>query len=240
MTDFFKKEEKTEEKTVEKTDEKAEETKEPEKIKVGEKEYGQEELSRLVGLGELGMELETKWNTKLEKVYPEFTKATQDRDTYKKRVEEFEAQETKTKAEKGEELSPEEIKKQAIAEAETLGLVHSGNVNQFIANYLQARDLIDDAEAVIAQAGEEGKPKTTTKELLGHMEETGIKSPEKAYKDKFEKELETWKEGQLDKAKGNGMETLDSSTAGSKEPESPKLTNLDSLRDAMKSRFSNS
>ena len=234
MTDFFKKEEK-EEKPVEEI--KVEETKEPEKVKVGDKEYGQEELSRLVGLGELGMELETKWNTKLEKVYPEFTKATQERDTYRKKVEEFEASQVKEKAAKGEELSPEELKKQALTEAEGLGLVHSGNVNQFIANYLSARDLIDDTEAVIAQAEEDGKPKTTTEDLLAHMETTGIKSPEKAYKDKFETELDELKEKKLSSIKSNGMQTLDGSTAGSKEPEIPKFTNLDSLRDAMRSKF---
>ena len=225
---------------VKKVDDKSEKTEEPEKVKIGEKEYGQEELARVVGLGELGMELETKWNTKLEKVYPEFTKATQERDVYKKQVDEYETAKTKDKAAKGEELSPEETKKQALVEAEGLGLIHTGNVNQIIANYLAARDLIDDTEAVISQAEEDGKPKTTVDDLLAHMETTGIKSPDKAYKDKFEKELDELKEKKLASIKGNGMQTMDTSTAGSKEPEIPKLTNLDALRDAMRSKFANS
>ena len=43
----------------------------PEVIKLGEKEYSQEELSKLVGLGEQAVELETKWDTKLDRLMPE-------------------------------------------------------------------------------------------------------------------------------------------------------------------------
>ena len=229
MPDFFKKEEEV-------VEEKKEEVK-LETIKVGEKEYTQEELSRKVGLGELADELETKWNTKIDKLYPEYTKATQERGELQKYKDEQERLATEAKAKKGEELTPEEIKKQALTEADNLGVVHTGNINKFIGSFLQARDLIDDAEAILTRAGEEGKPKTTVDDLLTYMDETGIKSPDLAYKAKFDKELDTWKQTQLAKVKSGDMQTLDSSTAGGKEPEIPKLTNIDSLRDAMKSRF---
>ena len=228
--DFFKKEE-------EKVEDKPQEITEPEKVKVGEKEYTQEELSRLVGLGELGAELETKWNTRLDRLYPEYTEATKERAELRKFKEEQEAKLTEEKAKKGEELTPEEIKKQALAEAEGLGLVHSGNINNFIAQFLSARDLLDDAETVLESAKGEGKPQTSVEDLLAYMDQTGIKSPEKAYKDKYEKELDTWKEEQLAKVKANGMQTIDTSTAGGKQPETPPITNIDSLRDAMKGRF---
>lgn len=228
MADFFKKEEVVEEKLKEEV---------VEKIKVGEKEYTQEELSRVVGLGELGVELESKWNTPLQKLYPEYTKATQEREELRKYRDDQEKLAVEEKTKKGEELSPEEVKKHALSEADKLGLIHAGNVNQFIASFLQARDLVDDAEALVTEAEGQGKPKTTVNDLLVYMEETGIKKPDLAYKAKFEKELDDWQTKQLAKVKSNGMETLDSSTAGSKEPEIPKLTNLDALRDAMKSRF---
>ena len=69
------------------------------------------------------------------------------------------------------------------------------------------------------------------------MEESGIKNVELAYKDKFEPEFDKWKESQLEKMKNGEMKTLDASNAGSKVPEPLKLTNLDSLTDAMKSYF---
>ena len=63
-TDFFDKPE-------EKVDEPKEEEKQEEaKVKVGEKEYTQDELSKLVGLGEIGAEAEEKFNVKLDKVWP--------------------------------------------------------------------------------------------------------------------------------------------------------------------------
>lgn len=232
MADFF---EKKEEEKVDDT--KIEEIKEPEKVKVGEKEYGQEELSRIVGLGELGAELEGKWNTKMDRLYPEYTKATQEREELKKKVEEYETKKTEEKVDKGEELSPEEVQKQVIAEADKMGLVHKGNVYQFMDAYLQARDMKEDAEALIAEAEEKGKPKTTVEDLFKYMDESGIKNVELAYKAKFDKELDTWKETQLEKMKNGEVQTLDSSSAGSKQPEIPKLTNLDSLTDAMKSYF---
>lgn len=231
MADFFdKKEEET----------KVEETKtpeEPQKIKVGEKEYGQEELSRIVGLGELGAELEGKWNTKLDRLYPEYTKSTQELSELRKYKDEQETAKTKEKAEKGEELSPEEVRKQALAEADKLGLVHTNNIYQFVDAYLQARDMKEDAEAIIAEAEEKGKPKTTVDELFKYMDQTGIKNVELAYKSKFEPELDKWKETQLEKMKNGEMKTLDSSNAGSKQFEVPKISNLDSLSDAMKSYF---
>ena len=222
-------------------EEKVEEIKEePQTIKVGEKEYTQEELSRKVGLGELADELESKWNTKIDRLYPEYTKSTQENTELRKFKEDFEAKQAEEKLKKGEELSPEESKKQAIAEADKLGLIHSGNVNQFIATFLQARDIRDEASSLLDQAKEDGKPTTSVDELVDYMFENGFKDPTKAYKDKYDKELDDWKEKQLSKIKSNGMQTLDTSTAGGKEPEPLKLNNLDSLRDALKTRFQGS
>lgn len=228
---------KQEEKSMDGEKTQPEQTQEVEKIKVGEKEYSQEELSHLVGLGEVGAELESKWNTKIDRLYPEFTKATQEREDYRKKVEEYETSRTKAKVAAGEELSPEEAQKQALAEAEKLGLVHAGNVYQFVDAYLQARDMKEEAEAIITEAEETGKPKTTTQELFAYMDQTGIKNVGLAYKSKFENELDAWKQKQLDGIKSGNMETLDASRAGSKQPEPVKLDNLDSLSAAMKSYF---
>ena len=67
-----------------KPEENAEVATEIEKVKVGEKEYSQDELSKLVGLGEKWTETETKFNTKMDRVVPEYTKATQ-------KIKEYEA-----------------------------------------------------------------------------------------------------------------------------------------------------
>ena len=71
--------------------------------------------------------------------------------------------------------------------------------------------------------GEDGRPKFNTEDMLKHMEETGIKSPMKAYKDKYEKELDEWKESELNKTRGSSLPTL-SSMGTNKQPIAPKVT----------------
>ena len=84
--DFFLEEPKTEEAETE-----------PEKIKLGEKEYTQDELSKLVGLGETANELETKWNTKIDRLYPEYTKATQERKELEDKLKDLETKQVEAK-----------------------------------------------------------------------------------------------------------------------------------------------
>jgi len=60
-TNFFKDDE------PEEVEEKEEE-KEPETLMIGDEEYKQEDLQRLVGLGKIGQEAEEKYNVKLDKV----------------------------------------------------------------------------------------------------------------------------------------------------------------------------
>jgi len=220
-------------------EEKEEVQQEVEKIKLGEDEYTQEELSKLVGIGKVGLEAQEKYKTDLTKVWPEYTKKSQKLIEAEERLKEYEEREKQTlteKAAQGAELTPEEIKKQALAQAEELGLIHRGNVTQFVNQVLAAKDLINEAEGIIDEAKEQGKPVTTVDELLRYMDETGFKSPSKAYKDMFEGELDQWKEQQLMKVKQPGLVTESFSTAGAKQPEPVKVTkdNLNALiREAM-------
>src|SRR3990167_9054592 len=117
MSDFF--EDKTEEKVVEQT----EEVQEPEKVKVGEKEYTQEELSRLVGLGEIGREAEEKYNVKIDRIWPNHQQTINEKLELEKRLKDLEEKQVETKAKAGEELTDEEIKQRARAEAKNLGLI---------------------------------------------------------------------------------------------------------------------
>ena len=203
----------------------------PEKISVGEDEYTQEELGKLVGLGKIGQEAEDKFKTDIGKVWPEYTKSRQEVKELTEKLTELESQKIEEKAVKGVQLSPEEIKKQAIAQANELGLIHQGNLNQAVASILEGRDLIEQTKNVIKENTEDGKPNTEVDTLLKHMEETGIKIPEKAYKDMFETEIDKWKMDKLNQSKPQGLVTESTSTAGSKQPEPVKVTkqNLQSL-----------
>ena len=211
MTDFFNDETQTEN---------AEET---QTFKLGEKEYNQDELSRLVGLGELAAEAEEKYNTKIDRVFPEFTKATQERAELRKRVEEMEAKATAPIPPVNGQYTPEQMKQEALRQAEELGIGPNAFRN-IVREEMAARELLTDIDSLLGEAKEKGQPVTSNQELLQHMAETGIRNPVKAYKDMFETELDAIKEKQLSAMRSPGMITTTQSTAGAKQPSSVPIT----------------
>lgn len=198
-----------------------------EELELGEKKYSQDELQRLVGLGENYSELETKWNTKIDKLMPEFTKKSQ-------RLAEIEPEwESLKKAKEDAEKTPaqgaptpEEKEQARKALVDLLGgdVVRKQDFDEFYAQRRAAEKLLEDVDGVINNAKEAGKPSTTKEDLLKHMSETGMRNPEKAYKDMFEDQLDKWKEDQMKKVKPSGMFTQSNSAAGSKQPSPTKLT----------------
>jgi len=234
--DFFKKdseEEKVQEEEGSAQEETKEEEKEtPEAIKVGDNEYSPDELSSLVELGKIGKEAEEKYNTKIDKVWPEFTKASQELKDFRSKAEAADKAKVDEKVSAGQELSEDEQKAQALDQGEKLGLVTNRTLRKEVLQVLEARDLLSDCRGFEKDMdGKDGRPAFKTQDVLAHMEETGIKNPEKAYKDKFESQLDTWKETQLSKAKPRGVVSETTSSAGGKEPSEVKAThqNLDSL-----------
>ncbi len=213
----------------------------PEKIKLGEKEYSQEELQTLVGLGESAKSLETQWNTKIDKLMPEFTKKTQRLAEIEPEWEQFKKakEEAENKPQPGAP-TPEEKEQARKALVDLLGgeVVRKDEFDQIYAQRRAAERLLDDIDVVIGDAKELGKPETSKEALLTHMQETGIRNPEKAYKDLFEEQLEKWKADQLTKAKPSGLFTQTASSAGSKQPEPLKVTkdNLASMLSEVVSR----
>ena len=223
---------KADEKKIELPDEILEGEKEGEKeekqdmVKVGEKEYKQEELSQLVELGELGREAESRYNTKLDKVWPEYTR-TQNKN--KELLEELnELRKTKEEPEATQpqpgDLTPEQIQESKAA-AKKMGIVtdetFTDQLNKnFRKMYLEERE----AERLLEKTathekeidGTDGRPKFNQKEILEHMQETGIRDDMKAYKDKYEIELDKWKQEQFLSKKAPGLSTIEKSSAGSK------------------------
>lgn len=205
------------------------------KIKLGDDEYTQDELQALVGLGKLGREAEEKYNTKLDKVYPQLSRTIQEKQDLERRLSEYEAQKTQQKVQAGEQLSPDEMKQQALRQADELGLIHAGNLEQRVLGIMQGYQLLNDANGFISEQTESGNPKTSTEELLNYMNgqnPTGTRygSIEKAYKDMFEPELDQIKEQKLQSLKPERFVTTDRSTAGSKQPILPK-PNRDNLQE---------
>jgi hypothetical protein len=199
----------------------------PEKIKIGEKEFTQEELSGLVGLGEKAKELEEKWNTKIDKLYPEYTKKTQKLSEVEGKLQEYETEKQRREQEvlrAKPELTPEEQTKLIKEELKKYDVITKEDVNTYIANFMAGKELIGDIDSLVSEAKEDGKPTTSREELLTYMDENGIKNPEAAYKLMFEPELKEWEKKQVDKLKSPKMEVQEGSTAGGKSPAPVKVT----------------
>jgi len=196
----------------------------PEKIKVGDSEYTPEELDRLVTLGKIGVEAESKFDTKIDSVWPKFQKTINEKKELETKLAEIEKAKTEAKQEAGQELSEEETRKLAREQAKKLGILLD---EDFDAKYVQRREaekLLEDTNLAVENASEKYNIKTTPESLLKHMQETGIKNPDKALKDMFEEQIDKWKEKELSKKKGSGLVTEESSVAGSKTPTETKTT----------------
>lgn len=209
-----------------------------EKITIGEEEFDPEDLKEIVNKGKFAREVEEKYNTKIDKVWPEYTKATQELKALREEKQEWEASKQKeVEAKPQEELTEAEMIQRAKTEAKRLGIVTVDDMDSYITNKLNT---IKEAENILDQCkelekdfkGDDGRPKFDTVEILEHMKETGIRSPAKAYKDKYEEQLDKWKEQQYAQARKKGIYTEDGS-GGNREPTSVKLTK-DNLEEALR------
>ena len=224
---------------------------EPVTIKVGEKEYAQEDLNKLVGLGEIAQEYQTKWDRDIKGFYPDYIHKSQELAEYKKRdaeqakLAEEEKQKVIVEKAKANELSPEEARQYARQQAKDLEIVmyddaFKTEVNRVVAENLAGKQLIDDATVIINEAVEKGQPKVDIRELFKYMDENGVKSPEKAYKLMFESEIDKWKEEKLKSIRPNSFQTQDQSTAGGKQPPSPAPISKEDLGKAIRESLTRS
>lgn len=213
---------------------------EPEKIKVGEVEYDPQELDKLVNLGKLGQEMQTKYNTDFQKVWPEYTRSRQELKEAKEAREELEKfkKEQEEAKNEGQEMDPSAVA-QAQQAARKLKILMDDDVDakivpKFRTWYQQERAterLLDGCKGLEKTLdGKDGRPAFRTEEILQYMSDTGIKDPELAYKAKYEPQIDQWKADQFSKGKRPGMATI-TDGATTKTPKPVKVTrdNVDEL-----------
>lgn len=185
-----------------------------EKIKLGETEYTQDELNKLVGLGRIAQEAEEKYDRPISKFWPEYTKERQ-------RADSLEAELTTYRNKATESTTPGEqtdaqLRQQARQQAEDLGLVTNEKVQEYIRNEIAGQRLIDNINGIVDTVTAEGKPRTSAEDILRYMRDEGVKNPQNAYELMYKDELKTWEKTQLESLKQPRMVTEAASTAGSK------------------------
>jgi hypothetical protein len=232
MADFFELEQKLEESQNNEQ--------ELEKIKLGDVEYGQEELQQLVALGKLGKEAEEKFNTKLDKVWPEFSRSQNELKTAREELQTLKQQAQQVAQTKATDPNlTEEERSTAREQAKALGIVTQDQLDEYFENHFQQKySTTREAERLIEETskyasdinGSDGRPAFKQQEILEYMRDNGIKSPMIAYKLKYEGELDTWKEQQIGQSKKAAF-TTQTNSSFIKEPKEirPNKGNLESL-----------
>lgn len=206
------------------------ESQEVEKIRLGDKEYSQDELTKLVGLGEMGLEAEQKYKIKLDKVYPNMQRVINEKVQLEQRLKQEDEIKARVQAQTQQpsqtanaQPTQDQIRAEALKQAEMLGIGPDA-IRRTVMEVVQGQQLLGDISNVIDTMTGEGLPDTTTDEIIQHMQETGIRNPEKAYKDMFEKEWMANQAEKINSIKSKGMPTLSQSSAGAKVPASVKIT----------------
>lgn len=211
-----------------------------ETVKVGDKEYTQEELGKLVGLGNTALEAETKYGRSIDKFWPEFTKAQQKSIEMEKELNDLKSFRERLQAPEQKVLSQEEQYAQARAQAREIGLTDEETTRRIYREERQAEKLIDEIDGLNAEAKTTGKPEADKEKLIKYMVDEGFRSPVKAYRDMYENELKDWETKQIETIKSQGYQTQETTTAGSKYPtiETPKTA--DELKSALNTLLNSS
>jgi hypothetical protein len=194
-----------------------------EKIKIGEAEYDPKEVESYIEKGKKVDEYTKKYNTDFDKAWSSYGKTTQENKALKEELEQVKSQAQARQEVQTGDLTEAQIQ-QAREQAKKIGIVTQGDLDTWYTSRRAAEKLLEDCNALQEEVnGEDGRPKFTTEEMLQHMQETGIKNPMKAYKDKYETELDNWKQSELNKEKGSSLPTLNTG-GGAKQPKSIPVT----------------
>lgn len=205
----------------------------PSKLRIGEDEFDPQEAQELIKLGRIGKEAQDKYNTDLTKVYPAFTKVTQELAELRKTQEQAQIDQ---KVAAGQELSPEEQERQVRDTLRKYGVVFQEELDQRVDGRVGEREatkqLLTNVETVVADARDKYGINTDARQLLTFMQgRDGDLTPDEAFKQLFEPQIKQWEEDQLKRSRPQGLVTDGSSTAGSKQPaqERPTRQNLQDL-----------
>lgn len=223
----------------------------PSKIVINGQEYDSSDAQELIGLGQKTREYEQKWNTSLDRVWPEYGRLSQEYKTTQSELEKARTQLSQFEQKKDAGTETESDVMKAREAARKLGIIMKDDLDQSgylrkdqLDSYLEEREMQRKAvEQVLQNAenlekeidGTDGRPKFNKKVVLSYANTYGFNDLKAAYEDMHADSINAWKEAQISAQKKPGLKTL-SSTPGNKEPKSSPVTDdnvNDRLREAL-------
>ncbi len=215
----------------------------PEQIIINGQEFSMEDASRLIDLGKGREEIEKQLNTSIDKVYPEFTKTTQQNKALTQELAEKTQiiEDFQKKQEAGIE-TPKDVQ-EALKAAREIGLVDKDALkeqgyltkdevedyfNQRLTQQQNAQILLDQCGKLEKEIdGKDGRVPFDTDAVLSYMTAKGsvgtnFATPLEAYNALNKKGNVKWEEAELAKQERPGLTTLKS--GGKKAPVPDKVT----------------
>ena len=206
-----------------------------EKLIINGQEYNPEDATQLIDLGNKYKELEGKLNTSLDKVYPEYTRASQENKTLKEQLAERDAKlaefEKKTPEIPADQQAVREAARKAgLVDDEYLkekGYMTKEEMDEYYASKQNQQKLVDN---ILSKAGDlektidgsDGRVPFDSDAVLAYASAYNIDDLEEAYDKMNTKGNAKWKEAQLLAQEKPGLTTLRG--GGKKEPEKAKIT----------------
>lgn len=184
----------------------------PETFRVGDKDYTQAELNDLVARGNFAKEVEEKFNTKLDRVVPDYTRSTQETAELRRKIEAMEKADLDAKAQAGT-LSREELIAQAKREAAGIGLMTDENTPSMIRTQIERYDLekvVDSEVEDLAAKGINADPQV----IIRYMDAANIAKPADAVNQLYGAQVKIWQDAELAKTKPESVYTQANGNAG--------------------------
>lgn len=197
-----------------------------------------EDATKLVTLGQKWQELEGKLNTSLDKVVPEYTRATQLNKDFEQKLAERDKmlEELQQKAQPKSEV-PQDVE-EALKAARGIGLVDNSYLKEQgyirkdeLDEYLASRDtnanlvkgVLDEADKLAKEIdGTDGRVPFNQKAVMAYAAAYDIADLKQAYDEMNEGLNKTWQEKQIQGAERPGLTTQ--GPGGVKQPEPVKVT----------------
>lgn len=213
----------------------------PEQIIINGQAYSPEDATQLIELGNKWKKTESDLNTSLDKVYPEYTKASQRAAQLEKELADAKAEAQRYKQEQEEKAraeTPDTIQ-QARKAAREIGLADEDylkekgymtrdEAEQFFAEKQSQQEQVKTVLNTAANLekeidGSDGRVPFDQKAVLAYAASYGIDDLRQAYDQMNERGNAKWKEAQIAQEARPGLTTL--SAGGVKEPQRPKIDN---------------
>lgn len=210
----------------------------PSQVIINGKEYDPAEAQNLIELGNKYRETETKYNTKLENVFPEYTRSTQKAKELEEKLADRERQLTEYQKAKEAADKPEDVVK-VQEEARKAGILLKEDLAS--AGYLTREDAIkffqsqqaereavqkvwSDADALEKEIdGADGRIPFVKEAVISYAAQLKINDLKEAYEQMYARHNAVWKERQIEGAQTKGLSTING-TSSKKEPARVKIT----------------